>query len=46
MVLEGHGMPFQDLAIAQTHRDSLIEAAGSIVIKDSFNLGQDNFQLI
>lgn len=46
MVLEGHRMLFQDLAIARTHQDSLIEGAGNILVEDRVNLGQDNFQLI
>ncbi len=48
IVLEGYGILFQDLAIAETTDGSLIEieGAGSILIEDSFNLGQNDFQLI
>ena len=45
MVLEGHGVLFQGLAIVQTHQDSLIEGAGNILVEDRVKLGQDNFQL-
>lgn len=48
MVLEGYGILFQDLGVTETGEGCLvgIESASSIMIKNSFNLGQDNFQLI
>lgn len=48
MVLEGYGILFQDLGVTETGEGWLVgvEGASSIMIKNSFNLGQDNFQLI